>query len=119
MSENAVEKSGMRTPGMGRMSSPSPSPPADGNTPGTAGLALMLPPEFVEAVAQRVAELLRAEAPEPVAASPFLTIPEAAEFLRCSRQRIDDLLSQRRLTRHKEGRRTLVARAELDAHVAA
>jgi excisionase family DNA binding protein len=53
---------------------------------------------------------------EPAAASPlpYLTIPEAAELLRCSRQRIDDLLSQRRLERIKEGRRTLVRRDEIE-----
>src|SRR5215831_9529485 len=33
------------------------------------------------------------------------------------RQRIYDLLSARRLTRYKEGRRTLVARVELEEHV--
>lgn len=46
-----------------------------------------------------------------------MTIPEAAEYLRCSRQRIDDLLSQRRLTRFKDGARTLVSRAELATYV--
>jgi excisionase family DNA binding protein len=54
--------------------------------------------------------------PEPVA-SPYMTIPEAAQYLRCSRQRIDDLLSQRRLTRHKDGRRTLVRRTDIEAHL--
>lgn len=51
--------------------------------------------------------------------SKFLTIAETAELLRCKRQRVDDLLSSGRLTRHKEGGRTLVSRAELEAHVAA
>jgi excisionase family DNA binding protein len=46
--------------------------------------------------------------------SPYLTTREAAEFLRCKPQRIHDLLSARRLTRIKEGRRTLVLRAELE-----
>ena len=49
--------------------------------------------------------------------SPYLTIPEAAEYLRCKRQRVDDLLSSRRLTRYKDGRRTLVNREELTAYV--
>ena len=49
--------------------------------------------------------------------SPYVTIPEAAELLRCRRQRVDDLLSQRRLTRVKDGSRTLIARAELDAYI--
>lgn len=47
-------------------------------------------------------------------ASPLMSIPEAADHLRCKRQRIDDLLSARRLTRYKEGRRTLVLRAEVE-----
>jgi excisionase family DNA binding protein len=50
--------------------------------------------------------------------SPYLTIPEAAEFLRCSRQRVDDLLSQRRLRRYKDGSRTLVSRDELARYLA-
>jgi len=49
--------------------------------------------------------------------SPFLTIPEAAELLRSKRQRVDDLLSQRRLTRHKDGRRTLVSREEVERYI--
>ncbi len=46
-----------------------------------------------------------------------MTVIEAAEFLRCTRQRIDDLLSQRRLTRHKDGSRTLVSRVEVEEHL--
>jgi excisionase family DNA binding protein len=46
--------------------------------------------------------------------SPYLTTREAAELLRCKPQRIHDLLSARRLSRVKEGRRTLVLRAELE-----
>jgi excisionase family DNA binding protein len=46
-----------------------------------------------------------------------MTIPEAAAYLRCSRQRVDDLLSQRRLARVKEGSRTLVRREEVDRYL--
>jgi excisionase family DNA binding protein len=49
--------------------------------------------------------------------SPYMTIAEAADYLRCRRQRIDDLLSQRRLTRYKDGRRTLVSRAEIEGYL--
>lgn len=49
--------------------------------------------------------------------SPFMTIVEAAEFLRCSRQRVDDLLSARRLPRVKDGARTLIRRSDLDAYL--
>ncbi|MHB8643892.1 MAG: helix-turn-helix domain-containing protein [Gaiellaceae bacterium] len=46
--------------------------------------------------------------------SPYMSVREAAEYMRCSRQRIDDLLSQRRLTRFKDGSRTLVRRDEIE-----
>jgi excisionase family DNA binding protein len=46
-----------------------------------------------------------------------MTVPEAAEFLRCRRQRVDDLLSSGRLRRYKDGRRTLVSRAELEEYL--
>lgn len=86
----------------------------------TEPLAIALPPEIVEAIAQRAAEIVvgleeRAAASAP--ASPYMTIPEAAEYLRCPRQRVDDLLSQHRLTRHKDGARTLVSRAEIEAYL--
>jgi excisionase family DNA binding protein len=65
-----------------------------------------------------IAELVRDALPtETTPASPFYTVREAAEFLRCDRQRVDDLLSQRRLTRVKDGARTLVRRDELLAYV--
>lgn len=51
------------------------------------------------------------------AASPYMTIPEAATFLRCKRQRVDDLLSSGRLTRHKDGGRTLVSRLEIQSYL--
>jgi len=62
-----------------------------------------------------LAAALRALDSAIAAASPLMSIPEAADHLRCRRQRIDDLLSARRLTRYKDGRRTLVLRAEVEA----
>jgi excisionase family DNA binding protein len=56
---------------------------------------------------------------QPPDESPYLTIPEAAVYLRCKRQRVDDLLSQRRLTRFKDGARTLVSRAEIETYLTA
>jgi excisionase family DNA binding protein len=88
-----------------------------------ARLNVELPAELVEAIAVRAAvraaEMVLAQLEASAPASPYLTIPEAAELLRCSRQRVDDLLSQRRLTRFKDGTRTLVSRAEIDAYVSA
>jgi excisionase family DNA binding protein len=82
-------------------------------------LSVAVPPELFEAIAERAAELVLERQPmlEP---SPFMTIPEATEYIRAkSRQRVDDLLSSGRLTRHKDGSRTLVSRSELDEYLGA
>jgi excisionase family DNA binding protein len=50
--------------------------------------------------------------------SPYLNVDEAAEYLRCDRQRIYDLVSSGRLTRLKDGSRLLLLRQDLDNHVA-
>jgi excisionase family DNA binding protein len=75
---------------------------------------LTLDPEALALIAAALAEQQHGREP---AASPLLTIAEAATHLRCKRQRIDDLLSQRRLTRIKEGRRTLIRRDEIEQHL--
>ena len=76
------------------------------------------PPQLVEAVAQRAAELVRADSAAAVPPSPYMTVAEAAEYLRCDRHRIYDLLSARRLSKRKDGSRVLVLLAELDSYVA-
>lgn len=76
-------------------------------------LALTLSGEQVDVIARRVADLVGDAGAEPE----LLTVPEAAEFLRCKPQRVRDLLSQGRLGTIKEGRRTLVSRADLVAHL--
>lgn len=47
-----------------------------------------------------------------------MTVEEAAAYLRCNRQRIYDLLAQRKLSRYKDGGRTLVSREEVEARAA-
>lgn len=81
---------------------------------------LELPDSVLEEIAQRAAEILLAREPSSNGdtASPYLTIVEAAELLRSKRHRVDDLLSRGTLTRIKDGTRTLVARAELEAYLA-
>jgi excisionase family DNA binding protein len=71
---------------------------------------LEFPEELVEEIVERVLERLPT-------ASEFLTPTEAAELLRAKPQRVYDLLSSGRLTRHKDGSRVLVSRAELVAHL--
>jgi excisionase family DNA binding protein len=80
-------------------------------------LTVELTPDQLAQLALRVSDLLVARDGGPAAASPYLTVSEAADYLRCSRERIHALLSQRRLTRHKDGGRTLVLRSELEAYV--
>ena len=77
--------------------------------------ALALPPELVEAVAQRAAQLVVAQ----LAATDdsWLDVDGAARHLACGRRRIYDLHSQRRIPAHKDGSRLLFRRSELDAYV--
>jgi hypothetical protein len=89
-----------------------------------------------------LATIAAATTPQPETAepSPYMTIPEAALYIgygyvgcrdcggddcrRChgigqvvNRQRVDDLLSARRLERVKEGSRTLIRRSDLDRYL--
>lgn len=70
-------------------------------------------------VAQKVREVLAdaADAGEIEPPSPYMSIPEAASFLRCERQRVYDLLSRRTFERFKDGSRTLLLRAEVESYV--
>ena len=87
-----------------------------------------IPPELVERIAERAAELVRQGVPgrDPrgrtnlggSGVGPYLSVAEAADYLRAKPQRVYDLLSARRLTRYKDGRRVLVSRAELNAYLA-
>jgi excisionase family DNA binding protein len=84
-------------------------------------LLTVLAPELVEAIEQLVDERVRDRiggvAGARDSASPWLSVVEAAELLRCKRQRVDDLLSQGRLARYKDGSRTLVSREEIEEHL--
>jgi excisionase family DNA binding protein len=73
-----------------------------------------------ERLREMVRELIREErahVAEPAPASPYMTVKEAAEYLRCQPHRIYNLLSEGRLTRYKDGYRVLISRAEVDAHL--
>jgi excisionase family DNA binding protein len=83
-----------------------------------SGLAFELPDDVVETIIARAAELVleRLEAERPPA-SEYLSVEEAAELLRSSRQRVYDLCSSGRLRRYKDGARVLVSRAELEGYL--
>jgi excisionase family DNA binding protein len=67
-------------------------------------------------LAERVAERLEAR-DQAAAGSPWLDVGEAAEYLRCSRQRVYDLTSTGRLRVAKDGTRSLFHRQWLDAYL--
>ena len=76
---------------------------------------LTITPEVIEAIAARAAEIVverleQAKIPE----SPWMSVAEAAAFLRCDRKRIYDLRSSGRLGRYTDGGRALVLRSELE-----
>lgn len=89
-------------------------PPADVRAPGlsNAGLALAVPPEFVEAVAQRAAELLAERLEQRPA--PYLDVSAAATYLVAPRSRIYALVSAGRIPHRRDGSRLLFRAAELD-----
>jgi excisionase family DNA binding protein len=80
-----------------------------------AEVRVTLSAETVDELAAVIAR--RLPAPSPTDPSPYLTVAEAAAYLRASRQRVYDLLSSRRLSRRKDGARVLISRAELDAYL--
>jgi excisionase family DNA binding protein len=80
-----------------------------------ARLELTVPAELVEEIAQRAAEIVLAR--QEAALPRWMTVPEAAEYARCTRQHIYDLRSDGRLSRHGEHGHALVDRHELDAYL--
>ena len=78
-------------------------------------LTLAVPPELIDAIAERVTDMLAERQPQP--APELLTVDEAAEFLRCRRQRLYDLVSQDRLPHLKDGSRVLIRRVDLLAYL--
>ena len=80
-------------------------------------LSIAVPPELEERIAERAAAIVLERLEQTNGASPYLSVAEAAEFLRAKRHRIDDLLSKGRLTRWKDGSRTLIRRDELEAYM--
>lgn len=77
---------------------------------------LVLGDEQVTVIAQRVAEIIDHRARRRTR-SEYVSVQETAELLRCARARIDNLLTQGRLTRIKDGGRTLIERAEVEAYL--
>jgi excisionase family DNA binding protein len=82
-----------------------------------AALGLIVPEELVEAIAQRVADLLRDAGPPASTADDLLTVEEVAKYLRAARQRVYDLVNSGRLPVVRDGRRLLFRRSVIDAYL--
>jgi excisionase family DNA binding protein len=80
-------------------------------------LSIDVPPEWVEAVAERVLEILEGRGARD--REGYLDVPGAAEFLACPTSRIYALVSADRIPHHRDGSRLLFDRAELRAWVEA
>jgi excisionase family DNA binding protein len=80
--------------------------------PNGSALSLAFPPELVEAIAERAAEMLAdRRAPELEA---WIGVEEAAEHLACPKSRVYGLSSAGRIPHRKDGSRLLFRRSELD-----
>lgn len=83
-------------------------------------LPVVLSDEALEAIATRAADLvlerMAGEQAQP-RASRYLTVAEAAAYLRCKPQRVYDLRSSGRLAGVKDGSRVLIPAEALDAHL--
>jgi excisionase family DNA binding protein len=76
-------------------------------------LTVRLTDEQLAEIAQRAAALVSA-AP---AVSPWLNVTDAAERLRCGKDRIYDLIALGKLHPRRDGRRVLLHRDDLDAYI--
>ena len=97
------------------MSSTLPHALAEGIAADPAALRALAAALAGDPTARCVLQAALGTAPRPP--SPLLTVGEAAVFLRCKPQRIRNLLSEGRLTRHKDGGRVLISREEIERHL--
>ena len=70
-------------------------------------LSLAVPPELVDAIAERVVDLLAERTPAQAEPTPWLDVDAAARYLACERHRVYDLVSAGRLRCARDGRRLL------------
>lgn len=80
-------------------------------------LVLPIPAEWIERAAQRAAEIVAARV-EPAPVDPWLTVAEAAEHMRTTPRRINDLTYLHKLTPDGyDGRKPMFRRSTLDAYL--
>lgn len=78
-------------------------------------LPVVLPPEALHAIAERVAELLAERATDALA--PWMTADQAADYIAAPVSRVRKLTMTGELPHHRDGRRVLYRRDELDTFV--
>lgn len=78
-------------------------------------LPLALPPEALEAIARRAAEVVLEQLGRADAGSPWLSLDEAADYLRVNRRTVERLIARGRVRSTTLGRRRLLHRDELDS----
>ena len=77
-------------------------------------LTVRLTDEQLAQIAERAAALVSAVTP---AASPWLNVADAADWLRCGKDRIYDLIALGKLHPRRDGRRVLLHRDDIDAYI--
>ena len=77
--------------------------------------ALSIPPALIDAIARSIAGRLTTESNPTMTASPYMTVVEAAEYLRWPKERIYKLTAARAIPHHKHEGRILLRRDALDA----
>jgi excisionase family DNA binding protein len=78
---------------------------------------LQLPDTAIEAIARMAAEIVLAELRQQAPGHELLNADEAATTMRCTKQRVYDLVSAGRLPRVKDGARLLIRRADIDRYL--
>ncbi len=79
--------------------------------------ALTFPPELVEAIAERVVELLADSNMLDRRSEPWMDVESAARYMACKPARLYDLVSQDRLKAGRDGRRLAFHRGDLDRYL--
>ena len=85
------------------------------NTTATNAVTVQLPDDLIEQIAQRAAEPVTER--QQTTATPWLNVTEAADRLRCEKDRIYDLVQQGKLQPRRDGRRVLLHRDDIDAYL--
>jgi len=77
-------------------------------------LTVRLTDEQLAEIARRAAALIPNDADD---VSPWLNVADAAEWLRCKKDRIYDLIALGKLHPRRDGRRVLLHRDDLDSYI--